>query len=231
MKYFSSLVWVVCENHGIEQVKDLPSHKHLAERGALLSNYFAVTHPSGPNYRSMAAGNFFTRDEHLGQAKATVATHLGLDSVVWSFKGPPALRHNPFADLQSPHRKATELDLDTLPDSCILYVGLDDKNNGHSGPLAVADDNIGELIARLDASAWFNRAVAGRYPVLFVTWDEAYTASNQVFAALYGLGVQPGASCTTRLNHYSFCRLITDNWDKEPLESAADAERISDIWI
>lgn len=230
MKYFSSLVWVVCENHGVEQVKDLPNHQILRQRGGLLTSYFAVTHPSGPNYRSMAAGNFFTRDEHLDQPKATVITHLGIEALVWSFKGSPAARHNPFADMHSPHRKVTTLDLDTLPESCILYVGLDDKNNAHSGPLAVADDNLGELMQRLSDSAWFNRPVGGRYPVLFVTWDEAYSASNQVFAAFFGPGVRPGSSCATRLDHYSFCRLLTDNFDRTPLENAATAETISDIW-
>lgn len=231
MKYFSSLVWVVCENHGIEQVRELPNHQLLRERGSVLTNYFAVTHPSGPNYRSMAAGHYFTRDEHLGQEKATVATHLGIETVVWNFKGQPALRHNPFADLQSPHRKVTELDLETLPERCILYVGMDDKNNAHSGPLAVADANIGELVQKLTASTWFNRPVSGLYPALFVTWDEAYTASNQVFAALLGRGVRPGSDCATRLDHYSFCRLITDNWEKDPLQSAATAGLITDIWV
>ena len=70
----------------------------------------------------------------------------------------------------------------------------------------------------------------GRYPVLFVTWDEAYSASNQVFAAFFGPGVRPGTSCAARLDHYSFCRLITDNFGKEPLENAAAAASISDIW-
>lgn len=231
MRYFSSLIWVVYENHGIEQVKNLPNHQLLAARGATLSNYFSVTHPSGPNYRSMAAGEFWTREEHLGVERPTIVTRTGVPALVWSFKGPPALRHNPLEDLQSPHQKVTALDPDTLPESCILYVGMDDKNNAHSGPLAVADANLGELMSRLDRSAWFHRPVAGRYPALFVVWDEAYTASNQVFAALLGDGVQAGASCTDRLDHFSFCRLVTDNWEQEPLENAAAATPITNIWV
>ncbi len=231
MMYFSSLIWVVCENHGIEQVKDLPNHRLLATRGATLSNYFSVTHPSGPNYRSMAAGEFWTREEHLGIERPTIVTQTGVPALVWSFKGPPALRHNPLEDLKSPHQKIATLDPDTLPESCILYVGMDDKNNAHSGPLAVADANLGELVQRLDRSSWFHRPVAGRYPALFVVWDEAYTASNQVFAALLGDGVQPGASCADKLNHFSFCRLVTDNWQQEPLENAAAATPITNIWV
>ncbi len=231
MKYFSSLIWVVYENHGIEQVKDLPNHQLLMEKGAALTHYFSVTHPSGPNYRSMAAGEFWTREEHLGQERPTVVTQTGVPALVWSFKGPPALRHNPFADLQSAHKEVTTLDLESLPESCILYVGLDDKNNAHSGPLALADANLGELIARLDRSAWFHRPVGGRYPALFVVWDEAYSANNQVFAALYGDGVRPGARCAEKLDHFSFCRLVTDNWEQPPLGNAATAALITNIWV
>src|SRR4051812_16879075 len=36
MKYFSSIIWVVCENHGFAQVKDLQSHQLVAKRGAVL---------------------------------------------------------------------------------------------------------------------------------------------------------------------------------------------------
>ncbi len=230
MVYFSSLVWVVCENHGFEQVKDLQSHQLIASRGAVMTNYFSVTHPSGPNYRSMAAGNYFTHDEHLGQEKPTLVTQTSAAGLVWSYKGSPALRHNPLADLKSAHMTSSDLDLETLPEACILYVGMDDQNNGHSGSLAVADQNLVELIGRLDASAWFNRAVDGKYPILFVTWDEAYTASNQVFAGFLGPGVRAGTSSDARLDHFSFCRLVTDNWERPALEKAASANLIPDIW-
>ena len=231
MRYFSSIIWVVCENHGLPQVKDLPSHQLLASRGAVLTNYFSVTHPSGPNYRSMAAGDFWTHDEILAKEKPTIVTQTRVEAVVWSFKGPPAARHNPLADLKSAHSKTSQLDLESLPDSCILYVGMDDKNNAHSGPLAVADQNLLELIGRLDRSTWFQRPVNGRYPALFVTWDEAYGGNNQVFAAFFGLGVQASATSNVKHSHFSFCRLVTDNWEQPPLQQAANVNPIDDIWI
>ncbi len=230
MACFSSLVLVVCENHGSHQVKELHSHKRLADEGALLTNYFSITHPSGPNYRSLVAGQYFTRDEYLDQEKPSFASLASLPIFVWHYKGVPARRHNPFLDLKNSHEKKSTLDIEQLPERCVLYVGMDDDNNAHSGPLAVADSNLEMLIDRLSASSWFNRPVGGLYPLLFVTWDEAYTASNQVFAALWGRGVIPGSQCAEKLNHYSFCRLCCENFAVEPLAHAADATRIEGIW-
>jgi hypothetical protein len=95
----------------------------------------------------------------------------------------------------------------------------------------VADHNLLELIGRLDASAWFQRPVDGRYPALFVVWDEAYTASNQVFAGFLGQGVQAGITSDVKLDHYSFCRLLTDNWEQPPMEHAETATPIPDLWL
>ena len=124
----------------------------------------------------------------------------------------------------------TDLELDSLPDSCILYVGMDDRNNAHSGTLAVADQNLLELIGRLDSSTWFQRPVNGRYPALFLTWDEAFSGNNQVFAGFLGQGIQAAATSSVKHNHFSFCRLVTDNWEQPPLQQAESASLITDIW-
>ena len=52
-------------NHNAQEVMELSSHQCLRREGAFLANYFAVTHPSGPNYRAMAAGRYWTNDERL----------------------------------------------------------------------------------------------------------------------------------------------------------------------
>ena len=229
---FSSLVWVVGENHNVKEVLELSSHRRLAEQGAILSNYFAVTHPSGPNYRAMAAGRYWSHDERLDQEKPTFASEAQLPVIVWKFRGWPARKHNPFYDLKTPHSTVETLDLDTLPPRCVLYVGLDDENNGHDGSLDLADANFNALIDQLEASAWFNRSVDGRYPALFLTWDEAYRArTNQVFAAFFGRGVQAGADTGQELNHFSFCRTCCDSFGVAPLAHAKEAMSIDGIWI
>lgn len=226
------MVWVVGENHNVHEVMELSSHQRLRQEGALLANYFAVTHPSGPNYRAMVAGRYWTSDERLDQQKTTFASAAKLPVTVWNFRGAPLRKHNPFYDLKTPHQAVDELDLEQLPPRCVLYVGLDDDNNAHDGPLEVFDANINALLDQLTASSWFNTAVEGRYPALFVTWDEAYRArTNQVFAALFGRGVMAGAESIQELNHFSFCRLCCESFGVPPLAHAAEAATIEGIWI
>jgi hypothetical protein len=228
---FSSLLWIVCENHGYHQTADLLSHQRLAREGAVLTNYFSITHPSGPNYRSMAAGRYFTSDEILAEEHPTFASAAGLPATVWNYKGTPAHRHNPLWDLKTPHETTDALDLESLPDRCVVYVGMDDNNNAHDAPLEVADKNLLELLDRLTASGWFNRPVGELFPALFVVWDEAYTLSNQVFAAFFGQGIKPGATSGARLNHFSFCRLCCENFGVAPLGHSGDAARIDGIFV
>ena len=228
---FSSLVWVVGENHNAQEVMELSSHQRLRREGAFLANYFAVTHPSGPNYRAMAAGRYWNNDERLDQQKPTFASQARVPVTVWNFRGKPARKHNPFYDLKTEHRAVDELDLESLPPRCVLYVGLDDENNAHDGEIDVFDANIHALLDQLTASSWFNTAVGGRYPALFLTWDEAYRArTNQVFAALFGRGVTPGAESIQELNHFSFCRLCCESFGVAPLAHAIEASTIEGIW-
>jgi hypothetical protein len=230
---FSSLVWVVGENHNQREVLELSSHQRLRQEGAFLSNYFAVTHPSGPNYRAMAAGRYWSHDERLDQQKPTFASEAGVPVTVWNFRGAPLRKHNPFYDLKTEHQAVAleELDLEQLPPRCVLYVGLDDDNNGHDKPAEVFDANINALLDLLTASSWFNTSVDGLYPALFVTWDEAYRArTNQVFAAFFGRGVKPGAESIQELNHFSFCRLCCESFGVSPLAHAAEAASIDGIW-
>src|SRR5262249_38213556 len=159
---------------------------------------------------------------HFDEERPTFASETGLPVTVWNYKGKPARRHNPFLDLKNAHEAKDAVDLESLPERCLLYVGMDDQNNAHSGPLDVADRNLIELIDKLTASAWWNRPVDGAYPLLFVTWDESYSAGNQVYAAFYGRGIRPGARSDTKLDHFSFCRLCCENFGVAPLGRAAD---------
>lgn len=229
---FSSLVWVVGENHNVQEVMDLSSHQRLRQEGAFLANYFAVTHPSGPNYRAMAAGRYWSHDERLDQQKTTFASLARVPVTVWNFRGTPARKHNPFYDLKTEHQAVTDLDLEQLPARCVVFVGLDDDNNGHDKPKEVFDANVNALLDLLTASSWFNTEVDGLYPALFVTWDEAYRArTNQVFAAFFGRGVKPGSESIQELNHFSFCRLCCESFGVPPLAHASEAASIDGIWL
>lgn len=70
---FDHVIVVVLENENEATVLKLPEMDSLARRGVLLRNYYAVAHPSYPNYLALVSGNTF-----IGS-------------------GPPRVRHDPVA--------------------------------------------------------------------------------------------------------------------------------------
>jgi Phosphoesterase family len=62
---FERIFIIVFENHGAAAALSNPYFKRLAGRGAYLSNYYAVSHPSEPNYLAMLAGDTLVFDDGI----------------------------------------------------------------------------------------------------------------------------------------------------------------------
>lgn len=243
-RWWSSLVFAVFENHGFTQVANLPSHRRLASEGTVLTRYFAVTHPSGPNYRALVSGETWGGTQLVDAFHPSVASQLArldppIRTYVYHLAGEIAHRHNPFLDLRSPvaavRRGLPALQRDlggTLPTPALVYVGWDDGNNMHDGDPQRADQNLTALLDALSASPWFTTPdPEGRYPALFFCYDEDNgQGGNRVFAAWWGREVRKGFASATPHTHYSFCRTVTDNWGLPPLKRAADAAAITEPW-
>jgi phosphatidylinositol-3-phosphatase len=247
-RWWSSLVWAVFENHGFQQVAALPSHRRLAREGTVFTQYFALTHPSGPNYRAMASGEIWGHDEVIDTFHPTVAS-MGaaatppIPTYLYHLIGRIDQKHDPFVDLHAPIAQtrtgldALRSDLEggttALPERCLVYVGWDDDNEMHNGHPERADANLTALMDVLAASSWFATADRnGRYPAFFFCYDEGeYSGDNQVFAAFWGHGVRRGAPSTIRHTHYGFCRTMSDNWRVPVLGEAAREAPIVEPWI
>lgn len=234
-KFFSAIVWCVMENKGYKQVHDLPSHRYLAASGSILANYRDAGHPSGPNYRVLVSGRDWTRAQTYERRAATVATlmnEIGLPTLNWQYWGKPVLKHDPYRDLKSDAIEgAGDIAPERFPLNGQIFLGADDMNNSHDGPLAKVDENITSLIEKLESSKWFHEADSlGRYPVLAVVYDESFLGDDHVFSAFYGEGVKAGYTSTKRYDHLSFCRTLTDNWGLAPLGAASNSSPINDIW-
>lgn len=236
-KWFSHLVWTVFENHGFSQVADLPSHKRLALGGSVMTAYHGITHPSGPNYRALAAGEYWRADEFIDEKHLCIADALSgesIDTLLVNLKGVCAQRHNPFLDLHAPF--TTLHPGSFMPDVWSskfkhMYLGWDDNNNGHSAPVEIADRNLNEILDALDSSVFFNTPVDGLYPAFFIVWDEVYTdPDNRVFAAWYGKGVKKGFQDTVFRNHYSFTATVLNNWSLPPLNHSAGVTPMSEVF-
>jgi hypothetical protein len=60
--HFDHFVIIVLENEDVGNVTSVPYMDSLARRGVFFSNYYAVAHPSYPNYLALIAGKTFIGD-------------------------------------------------------------------------------------------------------------------------------------------------------------------------
>ncbi|KGQ04061.1 putative acid phosphatase [Beauveria bassiana D1-5] len=78
-KAFDRFVVIYFENQNYEKAIGDPNFKWLANKGITLSNYFAATHPSQPNYMASIAGDYFgLDDDRVIDSPAEVATVIDL---------------------------------------------------------------------------------------------------------------------------------------------------------
>ena len=246
-RWWSSLVWAVFENRAFNQVAALPSHRRLAAEGAVLTRYYAVTHPSGPNYRAMASGEIWGHAEvidtfHPSLASTGAAARPPIPAYLYHLVGEIPQKHDPLVDLRAPVARtrrglaALRADLgggpDGLPERCLVYVGWDNDNSMHNGHPERADANLTALLDVLAASPWFTTPDGrGRFPVFFFCYDEdGGGEANRVFAALWGRGVRRGLASGVRHTHYGFCRTASDNWALPVLGQAARETPIAEVW-
>jgi phosphatidylinositol-3-phosphatase len=238
-------VWAMFENRPFTRVASLPSHRRLAREGTVLTQYFAVSHPSGPNYRAMASGETWGHSETIDTFHPSVASEAAaisppVPTYIYHLGGRIPRKHDPFTDLHAPIASARsglgalQNDLrQALPEACLIYVGWDDDNNMHNGNPARADRNLMALLNTLAVSRWFTTPDgSGRYPALFFCYDEDDGGGdNRVFAAWWGRGVRTGHVSGLRHTHYGFCRTVSDNWGLRPLGRAAAETPIEEVWV
>jgi hypothetical protein len=62
--HFDHFLIVIFENEDAKTVRDIPYMDSLARSGVYLADYYAVAHPSYPNYLALVAGKTFIDDSH-----------------------------------------------------------------------------------------------------------------------------------------------------------------------
>ncbi|MGJ5828359.1 alkaline phosphatase family protein [Streptomyces ossamyceticus] len=240
---------VVEENRGYDQIigsADAPYLNERALRGASLTEFYAITHPSQPNYLAMFAGSTLgVRNDscphtltarNLGsqllQADLTFAGYAqSMPRVGYTGcrSGAYARRHNPWVNFSnlpaSVNRPWTDFprSFEDLP--TVSFVIPDLEHDMHDGSVRKADtwlrDNLG------DYADW----AMTRNSLLVVTWDEDESQgelSNRIPTLLVGEGVKPGEHSQPN-NLYGLLRTLLDAYDLEPLGHSADAEAL-DVW-
>jgi hypothetical protein len=143
-----------------------------------------------------------------------------------------AARHNPAVYYTALHTSCVKHDLamggtngrfahalaaGSLPGFTFITPNLCD--DGHDCATSTADSWLGYWLKRITSSTLYR---SGR-TVVFVTWDEGETASNQVATVVIGPSVVAGTRSRRRYSHYSLLRTTEDLLQLRHLGAAATA--------
>ncbi|KAI8071232.1 phosphoesterase family-domain-containing protein [Gongronella butleri] len=241
-KYFDRVVIFIFENQNYADVHADPYFGSLASNHSVeLTNYFATTHPSQPNYISLISGSTdgVFLDFNSNIKRNSIVDLLDVKGISWksyqqaypgncdtsSSVGTYHRKHNPFISFTNIQNNATrcanivnadQLDVDINNNQVPQFVFYtpDINNDGHDTSLTYASNWFkGFLEPRITNSNFTNNT-------MFVsTWDEAkdYLIPNQVQTVLFGpsfrLTPSLATSSNTKYNHYSLLRSIEDNWE------------------
>ena len=249
----TKVLTIVLENHGTTSATaGMPYLASLGNRYGRTTNYRNLTHPSLPNYLAMAAGSTFSVHDDDGPAShrlsgpsvfdvalsrhrtaKTYAESMGSATCRQSSASPYAAKHNPWAyfaqerancgryDVNSGGTQAGPLHSDTfygrLPDVALLVPNL--CHDAHACSLRTADTWLRQWIPVLQSGPDWR---AGRLAIV-VTFDEVEGTGTGTLLTVVMAPQLSHRVVSTRLDHYSWCRWMTDVAGAPPLRSAASA--------
>ncbi|KAI7854836.1 phosphoesterase family-domain-containing protein [Circinella umbellata] len=239
-KDYDRIVIVVLENQDYKDCIADPYFSKVAENhnGVVLSNFFALTHPSQPNYVGLISGSFdgIDADNDSDVNRKSIVDLLEAKGISWKAyqeaypggcytgtkSGTYRRKHNPFISFTNISGNstrcanivpATQLDTDISKNAVPQFVFYtpDMNNDGHDTTLEYSSDWFKEwLEPRVDNPAFNNNT-------LFVlTWDEdkTYSIPNQILTVLFGPAVNRSASTdNTKYDLYSILNSVEENWD------------------
>jgi hypothetical protein len=250
---------VIFENTDYEHALRRPFFSKLAHEGALLTGYYAISHPSQPNYIALVAGSTLgvDSDRNRDLDDLNLADRLDAAGKTWkiyaegypgncflkSRSGNYARKHVPFLSFtditQDPARcarivnaaqLASDLKNGTLPDYSLYIPDLD--NDGHDTGVDFADKWYEGAFGPLVSNPKLMNGL-----LLATTFDEDEDGGdspgeqNHIYASLYGASVLPGAVSANRYDHYSLLRLVEDGLGLRSLgREDASAKPIDGVW-
>ncbi len=202
----------------------------LIARGCLLTNYFAVSHPSEPNYFALFSGstqgitddgtyNYPTTPTISGQLHGAGRTFFGYP------EQPYQRHHNPWESFGD--GQAYEVDWSSFPTNLtqlptFAWISPNNNDNGHDTDLPTSDTWLRNNVDRIVTYCEQNNGL------FILVWDEddQTTNANHVVCIMVGQQVKPGSTFTTNVTHYSTLRMIEDFYGLSHLANAATATPI-----
>ena len=220
------MITIVLENHSYaDVVGSSPYLNRLAGECGLAANYFAVAHPSLPNYLALTSGSAdgISSDctdcaidvpsifEQVGGDWRAYVESLPRPGFRGAFSGRYAKKHNPaayYTRIQAAYTTravplpslARDLARDRLPRYAFVTPNL--CNDEHDCPIATGDAWLARWVPRILGSRAYRR---GR-TALFLTYDEGTGSDNRVYTVVVAPSVRPGTVVKQPFAHYSLLR-------------------------
>jgi hypothetical protein len=235
------IIVIVFENQSLKKVLAVPYFSQLAKRGALLTNYHGLAHPSEPNYIAMISGDLLVSDDGIHNLPQTNLVGL-LDAANVSWKaylenypgncfngavsgdsktGQYVRRHNPFMSFD---------DVRTNPQRCSQMVNSDQlavdiaANQLPGFSFYVPNlNNDGHDMPLAYAAKWLSGFLDPKLSdpgfrnetLVVVTFDEASdsaSADDLIYTVLLGPMVRTNTTDAGAYSHYNLLRTIEDNF-------------------
>ncbi|HEU0191894.1 MAG TPA: alkaline phosphatase family protein [Mycobacterium sp.] len=228
-----------------------PFINQLAAAGAMMSQSFAETHPSEPNYFALFAGSTFGITQNVCPVDGGNTPNLGSQllasgrTFMGFAEGLPAVgstactagaygrKHAPWVNFTNiPPTYSVPFSVFPSPSRPQGYNGLptvsfvipDGNNDMHDGSIAQGDNWLKQNLFEYAKWAKDNNSL------LILTWDEDdNTPRNQIPTIIYGAGVKPG-SYAEPISHYNVLSTLEEMYGLPKLGLAARAPAITDIW-
>jgi hypothetical protein len=252
---FDHVILIVFENKAANEVigsRDAPTFSAMAKKYAVVTRYYAVSHPSLPNYLALVSGstqrirtdctdcvvsarNLADTLAAAGKTWKLYAEGLPAPGFTGAFSGRYAKKHVPFLyfrDVVDDRARlgrivpSTALRTDVrsggLPDFAFVVPNL--CNSMHDCSVRTGDRWLRTTLPPL---------LGLRNTAVFVVFDEGTSdvrGGGHTPALVLGTAVRPRSRFTAVTSHYGLLRTIEEAWALPLLGRSAHATPITGVW-
>jgi hypothetical protein len=219
---YQHVVWVVMENHSYADIVGSPSAPYInsvARSCGLPLRYYALAHPSLPNYLGMTSGSLHSVTDDGSPAQHPISGASIFSQVSWRSleesmtsncflgdSGNYVVHHNPAAYYTNVRTAcgSQDIPLGSTPDISAQFTFVTPNlcNDMHNCSIQTGDTWLSTFLPKILNSATY---AAGQTAV-FVTWDEDEDGTWKVPTLVIAPTVPVNARPNTIWNHYSLLR-------------------------
>lgn len=242
---YDHVVVAIEENHSYSEVVDAPYIASLMKIGTTLTNYYAVSHPSEPNYLALFSGstqgisdddlhtvtapNLYGALNRAGYSFAGYSEGLPAAGYSGDEYGNYARKHAPWVSFSnvpsSVNLPFTDFPSDYAKLPTVSFVIPNQENDMHDGSVQAGDS---WLETHLSNYIQWARA---HNSLFILTFDEGHDSQgNRVLTLLVGAGVPEGKQLDASADHYSLLRTIESMYKLAPTGRAAMRSPLTGVW-